>query len=69
MIDRAHQGRGHGHAAVEALVGHVRGRPGARRLLVSHVTGDERLARFYRSLGFVYTGAEEEGELVMERRL
>lgn len=69
MIDKAHQGKGYGRAVVEALVDHVRTRPGARRLLVSHVIGAERLPGFYQSLGFVYTGAEDAGELVMERRL
>jgi diamine N-acetyltransferase len=69
MIDRAHQGKGYGRAAVEALVDHVRTRPGAKRLLVSHVKSAERLGRFYSSLGFAYTGMEEGGELVMERRL
>jgi diamine N-acetyltransferase len=69
MIDRAHQGRGYGRAAVEALVDHVRTRPGARRLLVSHVKGAARLARFYQSIGFTYTGDEDDGELVMQRLL
>ena len=69
MIDKAHQGKGYGRAVVEALVEHVRARPGARRLLVSHVKGAEKLSGFYRSLGFEYTGAESEGELVMERKL
>jgi diamine N-acetyltransferase len=69
MIDKSHQGQGYGAAAVEALVDHVRTRPGARRLLVSHMKTAERLGRFYGSLGFVYTGAEDSGELVMERPL
>jgi diamine N-acetyltransferase len=69
MIDHRHQGRGYGHAAVERLVGHVRTRPGAERLLVSHVKSADRLARFYESLGFRYTGKEDEGELVMARDL
>ena len=69
MIDKAHQGKGYGRAVVEALVEHVRTRPGARRLLVSHVKGAQRLPAFYRSLGFEYTGVESEGELVMERKL
>lgn len=69
MVDKAHQRKGLGRAAVEALVEHVRTRPGARRLLVSHVKGAEHLPRFYGSLGFVYTGAEDGGELVMERIL
>lgn len=69
MIDKAHQGRGHGRAAIAALIEHVRTRPGARRLLVSHVKGADRLAAFYTSLGFRYTGVEEDGELVLERPL
>jgi diamine N-acetyltransferase len=69
MIDKSHQGKGHGRAAVEALVEHVRTRPGARRLLVSHVKSADQLSRFYQSLGFRYTGVEDDGELVMERTL
>lgn len=69
MIDKAQQGKGYGRAVVEALVEHVRTRPGARRLLVSHVRGADKLPSFYRSLGFEYTGVESEGELVMERKL
>jgi diamine N-acetyltransferase len=69
MIDHRHQGKGYGHATVERLVEHVRTRPAAERLLVSHVKGADRLARFYQSLGFLYTGKEDEGELVMARDL
>ena len=69
MIDRTHQGKGYGAAAVERLVEHVRSRPGAERLFVSHVAGADRLAKFYQSVGFRYTGVEESGELVMERPL
>ncbi len=69
MIDRRHQGKGYGHRAVERLVEHVRSRPAAERLLVSHVRDAERLARFYQSLGFRYTGKVDEGELVMARDL
>lgn len=69
MIDHRFQGRGHGHAAVEALAAHVRTRPGADALHVSHVKEAQRLAAFYRSLGFEYTGDEEDGELWMRRAL
>jgi len=67
MIDRRWQGRGFGHAAVRCLLEHVRTRPGADTLYVSHVEGVERAARFYRSLGFEYTGEVDDGELVMRR--
>jgi diamine N-acetyltransferase len=69
MIDRRHQGKGYGRKAVERLIEHVRSRPGAERLLVSHVTGAEGVSRFYLSLGFRYTGREEDGELEMARDL
>jgi diamine N-acetyltransferase len=69
MIDVRHQGRGVGRAAVERLCEHVRTRPGGDALYVSHVKESARLARFYASLGFAYTGDEEDGELWMVRRL
>jgi diamine N-acetyltransferase len=69
MIDARHQGRGIGHAAVARLCDHVRTRPGGNALYVSHVKEVDRLARFYASLGFTYTGDEEDGELWMVRPL
>jgi len=69
MIDRSQQGRGHGRAAVERLFEHLRARPGAAELFTSHVPQAEALARFYGSLGFRYTGEEDDGELVMARPL
>jgi diamine N-acetyltransferase len=65
MVDRHHQGRGYGRDAVRLVIDHVRTR-GANRLLVTHVRRADQLGRFYGSLGFRYTGKEEEGELVME---
>ena len=65
MIDKAHQGKGSGHAAVKLLIDHVRTRPGAKKLLVSHMSKADALGRFYSSLGFSYTGVEEDGEKVM----
>lgn len=69
MIDCRFQGRGYGRQAVECLVEHVKTRPGAERLRVSHVKGAEHVARFYESIGFRHTGREVEGELEMERQL
>jgi diamine N-acetyltransferase len=69
MIDHRFQARGLGRATIERLVEHVRTRPGAERLLVSHVKGAERVGRFYAALGFRYTGHEEDGELEMALEL
>ncbi len=69
MIDKAHQRKRLGHAAVKLLVEHIRTRPGAKKLLVSHMSKADALGRFYGSLGFVYTGQEEDGEKVMALEL
>jgi len=69
MIDFAHQGRGHGRAAVLSLIEHVRAQPGATRLTLSYVPPAPALERFYGGLGFVPTGREIEGELEMARPL
>ena len=69
MIDKGHQRKGLGHLAVNHLIDHVRARPGAMQLLVSHARHADALGRFYGSLGFVYTGKEEDGEKVMVCKL
>ena len=69
MIDKTHQRKGLGHEAVKRLIEHVRTRPGAKQLLVSHHSQADALSRFYSSFGFVYTGKEEDGEKVMSLQL
>lgn len=69
MIDRRFQGMGFGARAIELLVEHVRTRPGATELLVSVVPGEGSPGAFYERMGFSYTGAVEDGELVMRRPL
>ena len=69
MIDKTHQRKGLGHAAVNRLIDHVRTRPGAKKLMVSHRSQADALGRFYGSFGFVYTGKEEDGEKVMALEL
>jgi diamine N-acetyltransferase len=64
MIDAAHQGKGYGKQAILRLVEHVRTRPGARELVVSYMLGEGSPEWFYRKLGFVPTGEEEEGEFI-----
>lgn len=69
LIDARYQGQGVGRRAIELLIEHVRTRPGATVLLTSCVPGDGSPGPFYEKLGFVYTGTEDEGELVMRREL
>src|SRR6185436_7570042 len=69
MIDARYQGRGIGRQAIELVIEHVRMQPGATEIVTNCVPGDGGPCPFYEKLGFVYTGAEEEGELVMRREL
>jgi diamine N-acetyltransferase len=69
MIDARYQGTGIGRRALELLFEHVRARPGAKTLWTSIVPGEGSPGPFYEKLGFVYTGEEDEGELVMRREL
>ncbi|MBE2215023.1 MAG: GNAT family N-acetyltransferase [Opitutaceae bacterium] len=65
MIDARYQGMGFGRRAMQALIAHVRTRPGARELFVSCVEGEGTPIPFYESLGFRLTGAYDEGEAIM----
>ena len=66
MVDAEYQSNGYGRRAVELLVEHVRTRPGARELFTSHVKREGNAGKFYRKLGFAYTGEEHDGELIMK---
>lgn len=65
MIDQRYQRLGFGRQAVKLLIDYVKSRPGATELLVSHGEGEGNPGPFYDSLGFEYTGDENDGELVM----
>ena len=68
MIDARHQGRGVGRRALELVLDEARSRR-ATSIETSCVPGPGSPEPFYERLGFAYTGAEEEGELVMRREL
>lgn len=69
MIDARHQKKGIGQKALELLFEYVKTRPGAKVLSTSCVPGAGSPGPFYEKMGFVYTGEEDEGELVMWREL
>lgn len=69
MIDARYQQKGYGRRALELLFEHVRTRPGAKVLYTSCVPGEGSPGPFYEKMGFVYTGEEDCGELVMRREL
>jgi len=69
LIDRRHQGRGHGSAALGLVVDYLRTRPDARVLLTSVVPGPASPLGFYLGQGFRATGEVHQGELVLELHL
>ncbi|GAB2625230.1 GNAT family N-acetyltransferase [Streptomyces capparidis] len=65
LVDRRHQGRGHGAEAVRRVAELVRAE-GASELLTSYVPLDGGPAGFYRRLGFVPTGElDGNGEVIV----
>lgn len=69
MIDQRYQRRGYGRKALELFFAHVKTRPGATVLYTSCVPAAGGPGPFYEKMGFVYTGGEENGELLMRREL
>lgn len=69
LIDRHHQGRGYGRAALDHLVQYLRTRPGADVLVASVVPGKRTPLGFYLRYGFEPTGQMFDGELVIRLRL
>lgn len=61
LVDRVHQRRGIGRAAVEQVAAGLRA-AGVPRLFTSIVEGPGSPRRFYERLGFVATGREIDGE-------
>ena len=69
MIDAEHQGKGYGRRAMELLIDYVRGRPRSTEIILSYVPGEGTPQPFYEKLGFVDTGEERHGEMLMRLEL
>ena len=69
MVDARHQGKGYGRRALELLIEHVKTRPNAKELFLSHVPGPGSPEGFYRKLKFEHTGEQAGEELVMKLTL
>ncbi|MFX1418901.1 MAG: GNAT family N-acetyltransferase [Promethearchaeota archaeon] len=69
MIDAKHQGNNYGKEAMKIIIDHVKSRPNAEELLLSHSKLDGHAGEFYKRCGFEYTGGEIGDELVMRLKL
>jgi diamine N-acetyltransferase len=65
MIDKNHQGKGYGRAAMVEAVRRMRAEPGCREIALSVEPENVGAQRLYESLGFRKTGEVVEGEEVM----
>lgn len=63
MIDRAHQGRGYGKAALRLVIERVSSRGDAKRLLIAYQEHNEAARRLYAGLGFVERETDETGRV------
>ena len=66
-IDRRHQGRGYGSAAVEAVLRRLRDEHGCSSAALSYSPPNVRARKLYASLGFQETGELEDDELVARK--
>jgi diamine N-acetyltransferase len=65
MIDRHHQGKGYGRAAIAAVIEAVREIPESHVLYTSFAPENTHAARLYASVGFQPTGRELDGEPIV----
>jgi diamine N-acetyltransferase len=66
MIDRRHQGKGYGRAALVLAIEEIEALPNVRKVSISYMP-DNRVAKaFYASVGFKEAGLDEDGEMMAE---
>ena len=65
MIDKAHQGKGYGRAAMELALAYIRTKPFGRsgRVLLTLNPDNRAACNLYRALGFSKTGRRDEDEV------
>ena len=66
MIDKKHQGKGYGRAALELIIDRIKGHPNATKMELSVVPENKGAIKLYTSMGFVDTGRVEWDENVYE---
>lgn len=69
VIDRRHQGRGFGRAALHATVGYLRTMPDCREIALSYRPDNVVARGLYAEAGFVETGEMEDDEVVARLRV
>jgi diamine N-acetyltransferase len=66
MIDRKHQGKGYGRAALLEALKEIRAIPGIKKVSIRYMPENPLAQRFYSRFGFVEVGRDSDGEVVAE---
>jgi diamine N-acetyltransferase len=66
MIDRSHQGKGYGRAALGKALDEIRAVPGLRKISIRYMPDNPVAKPFYASFGFAEVGKDEDGEMIAE---
>jgi len=66
MIDKDHQGKGYGRAALQLVIDRIKQHPKATKMELSVVPENEGAIKLYTDMGFVDTGRVEWDENVYE---
>ena len=69
MIDRAHQGRGYGKAALREVLDEIMGLGHISHVSICYEPGNEAARHLYRAAGFVEEGLDEDGEMIADLAL
>ena len=69
MIDRRHQGKGYGRAALAKALDEIRAIPRVSKVSISYMPDNPVAKPFYASFGFVEVGLDEDGEMLAELTL
>lgn len=69
MIDRRHQGKGYGRAALLLAIDEIKAIPKVRKAVISYMPDNKVAKAFYASIGFVEAGTDEDGEMMAKLAL
>lgn len=69
MIDRRHQGKGYGRAALAAAIKEIAKVAGVKKVAIAYMAGNRVARKFYTSLGFCEVGRDDDGEVIAELKL
>ncbi|HET9902897.1 MAG TPA: GNAT family N-acetyltransferase [Xanthobacteraceae bacterium] len=66
MIDRSHQRKGYGRAALARAIEEIRAIEGVSKIAICYAPENAAARHFYTRFGFVETGRDEDGEIIAE---